>query len=320
MSALQQRDIRKAKWYEEIAEYFGLPETLLQLAVPPKRLTPENESQELKEARNTIREKFMSQKAIQLHNKILTELPVNITDFERSSSWKDYIFVCINGERSSFQRMCFYEQIINCVIKPMLEWKGKLVVLDYGCGSSLFTRMLSQDFKGAVQTISADVCKYAVEFSVARNKLYNPNSSGIIIEDVFSLPELREIDLILAHAVFEHLPNSTCQIQGLINALSPWGILIENYSGYFKDIPHKSDTFDPYKSRDINLDLLNNQLTLLYGTLPKKRSGVYERYSGNRFWIKDKINSELVNTIRKRLVIQNSLFYRVIRRSINFFT
>ncbi len=312
------RDIRTAEWHEEIVEYFGLDEKLLRTAVSLKRLEPEKEPPELKEARETIRKTFMPSVAIQLHDKMLTEHPEYITDVERSNSWKDYIFVCINGEKSSFQRTYFYDLIIKCVVKPMLEWKENLIVLDYGCGSSLFTRILSQDFQGRVKTISADVCRPAVEFSVARNKLYNPNASGMLIEDVLSFPELKEIDLILAYAVFEHLPNTTYQIQMLIDSLSLGGILIENYSGHSSKVPHKSDTFDSYKSRDKNLDLLSNQLTLLYGIMPKRRDGIYGKDSGNRFWIKEGRSTELIAEMRRKLHVQNSFLRKAIRRISKF--
>ena len=209
--------------------------------------------------------------------------------------------------------MYFYESIIKCVVKPMLKNKEYIKVLDYGCGSSLFTRILSQDFGNRIQTISADVCKPAVEFSISRNKLYNSESAqGIIIEDVMSFPnEVSEIDIALANVVFEHLPNSTYQIRRLIESLSDQGILIENYAGHSHDLPHKSDTFDSYRSRDINLDMLCKKLTLIHGSLPKKQKGIYERDSrGSRFWVRGGDNK--VKEIRNRLLIDQ--FIRVVLR------
>ena len=216
---LSRKDIRNARWWEEPSEYFDIDRKLLQTAVAKKRLNPEDESKELKKAREEIRQRFMNKDSIKLHDKILHENIDNITDIERSSSWKNYIFLCINSERRCFQRMAFYESIISCVVKPLLKKKDKIKVLDYGCGSSLFTRMLSQDFVNYVETISMDVCKPAVEFSIARNKLYNQNGAhGIIIKDVMSFPEeVSEIDIALAYVVFEHLPNSTYQIRRLIH-------------------------------------------------------------------------------------------------------
>jgi SAM-dependent methyltransferase len=310
---INKRNIRTAQWYEEVAEYFGINETLLKTAVSPKRLEPGKEPPELKEARETIRKTFMPQAPIQLHDRILNERTESITDIERSSSWRDYIFVCINGEKRSFERMNFFNLLANGVVATMLKSKEEFTVLDYGCGSSLFTRILSQNFRGRVKTISADVCKPAIEFSVARNKLYNSNATGILIEDVMSFPALKDIDMILADRVFEHLPNSTQQIQGLIDSLSLGGILIENYSGHSKEIPHKSDTFDSYKSRDKNLDLLNNQLTLFYGIMPECNNGIYGKDLLERYWVNGDTNHDQIKEIRMRLGKHNSFIWKLIR-------
>jgi len=91
-------------------------------------------------------------------------------------------------------------------------------------------------------------------------------------------------------------------------------ILIENYSRHSSKIPHKSDTLDTYKSRDKNLDLLSNQLTLLCGSLPKRRDDIYGKDSGNRFWINDDANPDLIKKIRKKLHKQNSFFRKSIRK------
>ena len=91
-----------------------------------------------------------------------------------------------------------------------------------------------------------------------------------------SIPELNNVDVILADSVFEHLPNSSLVIQGIINALAPGGVLIENYSGHSLSAPHKSDTLNSYKLRDNNMDMLCNQLSLLHGKIPKKKDGIYD--------------------------------------------
>jgi SAM-dependent methyltransferase len=308
---MKRRDIRKARWYEEVTEYFGFDTEEVKLAAPLKRTEPKNESKYFKDVRRKIAGRFMSAESMALYEKILTDEPENITDRERSNSWKEYIFLCINAERRAFQRMSFYDQLIKCIGRPMLEWRSDLVVLDYGCGSSLFTRMLAQDFGGSLKTISADVCKYAVDFSVTRNKQFNPRASGVLIEDVMDVPKFGGIDIILAYTFFEHLPNSTEQIRGLIDSLKPGGILIENYGGHSKRTPHKSDTFDAYKCRDINLDMLRSELSLLYGVIPKKREGVYESDQRNRFWVKDGEDSEVLNKIRRLLRQENSLVKRI---------
>jgi len=295
------KDIRQANWWEEISEYFGISAELLQTAVAFKRLDPHEESRELISAREQIRQQFMSQKSIKLHDRILYEHVEDVSDFERSSSWKDYIFVCINGERRCFQNMRFYDWIIHSIVKPRLQHTDSLKIMDYGCGSSLFTRLLSQDFPHKVTTISADVSKPAVEFSVARNSRYNLNGSqGVLIEDVMSFPDVSGIDLTLANTVFEHLPNSAYQIEQLVKSLSKSGVLVENYVGHSQATPHKSDTFDSYKSRDRNLDMLRDQLTLVYGSLPEKRDGIYMESSKTRVWVSDE-TPEIISRMRKRL-------------------
>lgn len=310
---MKKKDIRKVKWYEEISEYFDLPVDLLQQAVPRQRLIPEQESSELKNARNEIAKKFMSDFAYDLWGKIKNENPETISDQERSSSWKEYVFLCINSERRGFQRLFFYEQLIKNIVAPFFENKRKLKVLDFGCGSSIFTRMLAQDYPEKIKTISSDVCKYAVDFSVVRNRVHNPMAEGYVIEDVMSVPVFSEIDIILAYCVFEHLPNSTQQIMGLIDALAAGGILIENYSGHSTETPHKSDTFSAYRSRDENLDMLQEHLTLLYGVIPREQNGVYEKDVGERFWVKGNINEPVYSIIKSNLVRDNSLLVKMIR-------
>ena len=90
--------------------------------------------------------------------------------------------------------------------------------------------------------------------------------------------------------------------------------MIENYTGHSSGIPHKSDTFDSYRSRDVNLDLLNKRLTLLCGTMPKKENGIYEMNSDNRFWTNGDTNSDLNLKIRRRLHKENSLIRKSIKR------
>lgn len=67
---INKSDIGIARWYEEVAEYFGINETLLKTVVLPKRLMPGKEPPELKEVRETVRKTFMPQAAIQLHDRI----------------------------------------------------------------------------------------------------------------------------------------------------------------------------------------------------------------------------------------------------------
>lgn len=302
------RDIRKIKWYEEVADFFEIDEELLKATVPNKRLGQGCESSETLQARTMIAEQFMSPAEIELLERIRTDNPEALTDEERSASWREYIFVCINGERRNFKRLHYYDALIQKILSPLLGERQDLTVLDYGCGSSLFTRLIAQEFGDRVNTISADVCRPAVDFSVTRNRLHNPRAAGHLIDNIMWVPDFKAVDLLFADSVFEHLPNSNEQIQGLIRALAPGGILIENYSGHSAETPHKSDTFSAYSNRDRNLDLLAASLSLLHGKIPQARDGRYGLDEGLRIWVNgdpdDAVNQKIRRELTRRDIIR----------------
>jgi SAM-dependent methyltransferase len=310
---MTKRAIRRAAWWEEPAEFFGLPPALLRQAIAPRRVDAGEEPPAVRAARAELESRFMSPGSVALLERVRTAPPDVLSDEERSRSWRDYIFVCVNAERRAFERMDWYERVIAGVAAPLLEVRAHLVVVDYGCGSSLFTRMLAEDLGARVTPVSVDVGRHAVEFSVARNRLYSPGARGILIEDVMAPLRMGGADLILAYGVFEHLPNAPVQIQGLIDALGPGGMLIENYSGHSSEVPHKSDTWSAYRTRDENLDRLSRQLTLLYGILPERRGGVYERDRGERYWFKPPMGAALRNRIAGRLRRNDTRWLRIWR-------
>lgn len=302
MALQKKRDIRTSNWYEDVSDYFDIDQLLLKASVADQRFLIDDEPDHLKKAREQLADRFMSDDDRVLYHSIRQSSDAYVSDYNKSSSWKNYIFVCINGEKASFKRMVFYESLSKAIIVPLMNEKRHLRVLDYGCGSSLFTRLLCQDYGDRIETISADVCRYAVKFSKGRNSLYSSKAKGLYIDDVMAFPSIKKVDFILAYAVFEHLPNSTVQIRGLIDTLEEGGILVENYAGYSLERPHKSDTVDSYASRDINLDLLNERLTLLFGKMPKKKNGVYDKCSSTRIWIKGQKQSVIAHKIRKELI------------------
>jgi SAM-dependent methyltransferase len=309
---LQRRNIRTARWHEEISEYFGLEPNVLEAIAPRSRQPVEDVRIRQLEVMDRVMVDFMDEDSRALLGKVQTAAAEDLSDLERSSSWRNYIFVCINGERMCFQRFWLYEKIIECAVRPSLSHK-QMTILDYGCGCSLFTRLLNQDFPGQVKTISADVCKYAVEFAMARNQLYDSGAEGFLIEDVMSAPEYRGIDLILANNVFEHLPNSTVQIQSLIDALAPGGFLIENYPGDPNEVPPKSDTLNSHRNRSRNLDMIKDSLQLIEGELPEKKGDTYGLDPGTRIWIKDGYTAEMLADIKSAIKNYHQLYRRIAR-------
>jgi SAM-dependent methyltransferase len=310
---LRRRDIRRSRWFEEVAEYFAVDPAVLERAAPARRLEAGEEPPAMRQARRELEERFMPSGSRALLERIRTAPPDTVTDGERSTSWRDYIFLCVNAERRAFERLGWYDGVIAAVVQPLLAARGRLTVVDYGCGSSLFTRLLVQDFGPCVIPVSVDVARYAVDFSVARNRLYNPAARGVLVEDVMAPLTLRDVDVILAYSVFEHLPNAEVQIQGLVDALAPGGVLVENYAGHSKATPHKSDTWSAYRSRDANLDRLRRQLVLLHGRLPERHDGAYGEHDGDRYWIKPGADAALVERLRRALRGQHSLWRRARR-------
>ncbi|MSR77615.1 MAG: class I SAM-dependent methyltransferase [Candidatus Omnitrophica bacterium] len=313
---LQKGPIRSKPWYAEAPQFLGCEASLLQKTAAKSGRGNQNPHflAEQKKAYADIQSRFMNSKSISLLEKVRSQDSQGIHDLERSESWKDYVFLCIQGERNGFNRMDLYERIIKDVVRPMLKRKNKLTVLDYGCGSSLFTRMLAEDFGDRITTISADVCRWAVQFSLSRNRLYNPDAQGYLIEDVMSAFDLKNIDVILAYCVFEHLPNSTQQISGLMDALTPGGILVENYSGHPRETPHKSDTFSGYLQRDHNLKMIKDRMKLIFGKFPKLKKGHLEKDTSVRYWgISEESLSGAHQEIRQELKKDYCLWRRGLR-------
>lgn len=307
--ALMRRPLRSLPWYAEVSRYFAIPEQQLIDAVG----IPSPDPERAREAREAIFARFMTPEARALYERINSSDPEVITDEDRSVVWKTYIFVCLTGERRGFDKIPFFEHLIECLVEPMLEAKSSLKVLDYGCGASVLTRLLSEVFGERIEPVTADVCTYSVEYTQARNSLYSPRAKGVQLDSVLEVPEFSGFDLILADTVFEHLPNAGEQIQGMIDALNPGGVLVENYAGSSRHQPAKSDTFSAYRGRDKNLDRLADQLTLLFGRLPRRVDGIYEEDGSNRYWIKPGGNTVTEARMRDRLRSLDKLGTRVKR-------
>ena len=96
---MKKRDIRKSRWFEEVAEYFDLEPGLVLSAVSPKRVSTAHEPPAVREARSRLKRRFMRPESIALLDKLETGDPGAVSDVERSTAWREYIFACINGDR-----------------------------------------------------------------------------------------------------------------------------------------------------------------------------------------------------------------------------
>lgn len=283
---MKKRSIRSAHWYEEISEFFEIPENQLIPAVSIEGTLSDTEKQERPAALEAILRRFLGHAEWERREARRHDRTIQLTDVEKSEGWRDYVLVCLTGERRGFDKLPFYDGLIDQIVRPLLDHHGVVRVLDYGCGASLFTRVLCEDFGERVETVSADVCRYSVEFSGMRNRLYSSRARSLLIGDVMTFPPVEGVHLALADTTFEHLPNSTHQIGCLIDSLAPGGVLVENYSGCSTLVPHKSDTRSAYQQRDVNLDLIASRMELLEGALPARSGTVYAEDGSNRTWIK----------------------------------
>lgn len=279
MGTIIKQDIFTPPWYRELEQFFEFSGEDLGLSQDLQKTQPVDGAWE------RIEKGYTTPRGKKLINAVKKELYSSLSDRERSESWRELVGLCVRSEEKGFLRMAYLLRLKR-IIQEQLKMKDTVTVVDYGCGSSLLTRILAQAFPNRAHTLSVDVCRPAIDFSVARNKLHNPLATGILIEDVMACPDIGSADFIYANTVFEHLPNSQEQIRHLINALSDDGMLLENYAGISDGDPEKSDTKDAALHRDQNLDMLASNLTLLCGKLPPKVNGKYGEECGSRLWCK----------------------------------
>lgn len=296
------RDVRKAEWCDEISEFLKMDrESILAAAGKPRTPCLERNKAEM-EKFEEVSSRFISASGIELLQKV-REGGEHLADIDKSTSWREYIYLCVNGERLSFERMYLYEWLSSMVVGTMLEKKSHVKVFDYGCGTSLFSRILCQEYGDAIRAVCADVNVYSVKFTACRNNIYSKNAKSVLIDDVMGFPEIKNVNVALALNVFEHLPNSVQQIESLVGSLCDGGVLIENYAGSSSERPEKSDTHSAYFNRDRNIDFISSQLKLLAGRLPQKNGLRYEKDSSMRVWYKGDAHSALYRTLKRRLVL-----------------
>lgn len=303
------RPLKERKWYEEISEYLGLPPELVAVAgadirdednlVKVARTYGDMGSflKQREAAKQAIRDKFPPIGAI---------TGIGVTEGERKSgSWQDNILTCIWAERIGYERIGLFEQVVAGVIAPKLKSRRKLRVLDYGCGTSLFSRYLAEILGPSLEIILCDIDGYHFRFAQHRLRSFTSDCLFFPIQDVRKVDfDFGPLDLIYCYAVFEHLPDVKGVIENFLEHLNPGGILTETYTGESGTVPHKSDTFNAYENRDHNLDYLRHNMKLVYGRLPKRKvDGGYENSGSVRFWIRSPYDGAEYRLMRSRLTV-----------------
>jgi len=312
------KGLKDCRWYEEISAYLGLSQELVEMV--GCRIKEESNlakaaekygGQDVFLARRSAAKQAIQEQFPRIGTIEITDLA---EDEIKSASWSDNIIVAIRQERTGYELIHIFDQIIKGVIIQKLKSKRKLRVLDYGCGTSLFGRYLAEIFNEKLEIILSDIDGYHFRFARERLRKFTSNCTFFPIRNVRKTDfDFGPLDLIYCYTVFEHLPNVLGVMNNFINHLDSGGVLIETYTGQSGEKPHKSDTVNAYQNRDRNLDFLRDNLELLYGKMPDRTAG--SRYANDesvRYWIRPPYDAAEYVLMQRKL--EGNIVYRCARR------
>ena len=228
-------------------------------------------------------------------------------DLRRSETWKNYLPGAFAQEYHAKGRAHLFGKIYQCIVSPMLHRTRPIYVLDYGCGTSGFTRYLLSKTDQIIPVL-CDIDSLHLDFARDRTTKLQPKTKVFTIHDPAMLPTgLPAVDVVYCHTVFEHLPNVRKVIDLFLEILKDNAVLIETYSGYSEATPVKSDTYNAYRNRDTNLDYLQAKLILVHGRIPKRLpSRSYGQERSVRYWMKPTADPAFQRFIRYKLGIYSS--------------
>ena len=301
MPEITRSPLTTKRWYSEVCEFYDIPHNLARTAGI--------------EAKYYIKFPAIQKRRLQAIKRIRFQYRGSLlhfgnlqTDEAKSRSWQNHFMCCIWSEKTNRQRIDFHEKVMQC-IKEMKELRvtalsdsQELRVLDFGCGTTLFGRLVAERYPD-IELMLCDINGFHFRFAAHRTRVFLGNVRLFPIDDPYdNCKNFGPLDLIYCYTVFEHLPNTGKVIKHFVRCLKPGGVLIETYTGHSKRTPHKSDTWSSYLERDINLDYLKKNLHLLYGVFPNKGSdGSYEEGGSTRFWIKKPFDQNLAKELQRIL-------------------
>jgi SAM-dependent methyltransferase len=265
---------QEMRWSTAISDYLGIPEEEI-----VKSLGEESGYQ--KQDKTDFAKKYDRGQSIVTTINRDAEKTGNL-----SGSWSELKYVAIKQEWLNFRRL----ELIRDKIIPLMDQnigKRKAVVMDYGCGTSLFGRLLLKKHLKYYLTL-CDVDGYHSRFAFQECRKLSPQTDRIIVTGDDFIPVFdKKYDFIYCLSVLEHIPNALAVIKALKNALAEGGFLLETFGGETGKSP-SSDSADSEKawaSRDDCFDYLLENFFLKDGQLPDKNdSGHFLSDETFRLW------------------------------------
>ncbi len=268
--------LAKLKWYEKVAEYLCIPyeEVIKSLGL---------------KSGYTQKDKIIFSEKYDGGNRIITTINRKAElDGRWIEVWKDLKYIAIVQEFMGFKRINEIWYNILPLIKK-LKYSDKLKILDYGCGTSIFGRLLLEKYPEVKLTL-CDSDGYHFRFGLEECKKLSNLTKGIKITSIYELPKLDEkYDFIYCYTVLEHIPNSLQVLKYLCSYLRIGGIFLESYGGKTGDDPvdNSADSIQAWNQRDDCFDYLYSlkDLVQISGEIIEKSNDSHYPESGRyRVW------------------------------------
>ena len=144
---------------------------------------------------------------------------------------------------------------------PLLDLKGRDLLLDSGCGYAWTTEWL---YKAGVEAIGVDICRTYLEIGIERMGANRPH---LVVADVENLPVRSALfDAVLAFESAHHIPNRKKAMAGFSRVLKPGGRMVLAEPGV------------AHEHAQVSVDVMNKYGILEKGMELDERPGLHRRY------------------------------------------
>ncbi len=271
----------KERWSEAISQYLEIPEDEIIKAVG-------------KNSGYTNAEKIAFSEKYDNGKRFIHLLNSEAEDNRKlTAGWAALKSTAIKQEWLNFNR---YDTFAKALIPDTLKilqaekTKEKLRIIDYGCGTSLFARLLIKKFKNC-EILLCDVDGYSLNFAAHELSAKGFTPEVIKVDSDNFVPKIsNQVNFIYCFATFEHIANPLDVVESLTKSLKNKGHILESFGGETGKIPDKdsSDSRAAWDARDDYFEYLLTNYQLKKGKLPPKNDeGHYKDEIGYRIWVKE---------------------------------